>query len=231
MSSAGKWNSKRHIDYIIAKKSFHCGKCNTLVSLAAGVDYYYFGNGISIQEGTSTKVNDLEKTVAFIYGNASPIPFSKYFNNDFVVWKCEKCSAININDVLDSIPKSIVPVSSEFSDIKEISRIQDLDLVKLIEEFYKAKSLGFNSSATLLGRKILMHICVEQQIAKEGQKFTEYVDALKKSDLIGAKWKDKVDKLRTLGNDEAHKIKIASSDELNMISSIIKNLFTSIYID
>jgi len=128
------------------------------------------------------------------------------------------------------IPKSIVPKSSEYSEIKEITNIKDEILKELIKEFYSAKKLSLRSAATLLARKILMHIAVDQKLAKEGVNFLEYVSVLKESDLIGRNWKNRIDRIRQLGNDETHNIKIASPEELDNISEVIKNLLSNIYL-
>lgn len=232
----GNWDRKNLKDLVIKNSSFLCGKCNTSTSLISGVDYFYFGNGIADNVNSQNiKLGDEKILIDRRDGRGFQDMFliEEYFKGDFIAWKCEKCLNVNINEAISEKPKSIIPISNEYSEIKEISKIPESEknLVNLIEEFYKAKNLGFNSSATLLGRKILMHICVEQKIAEEGKKFIEYVDALKNSDLVGSKWKLKIDKIRTLGNDEAHKIKIASDDELNLVSSVIKTLLTNIYLD
>ncbi|MCL8213401.1 hypothetical protein LD119_00329 [Mesoplasma sp. JKS002660] len=201
------WKNFNRERMAIQQMSYFCHNCATLTDLQSGTDYIYFACNQSF--------NDTDE---------------KFFSKDFISWKCNKCLLINLNVANSMIPKSIVPKSSEYSEIKEITNIKDEILKELIKEFYSAKKLSLRSAATLLARKILMHIAVDQKLAKEGVNFLEYVSVLKESDLIGRNWKNRIDRIRQLGNDETHNIKIASPEELDNISEVIKNLLSNIYL-
>ncbi len=201
-----KWNNEWREDIAISFHSYLCGECDTLTNLESGADYIYFASDNRPNTGTG------------------------WYSKDYVSWKCNRCLSINLNQADSSIPKSIIPKSKEYSEIKEITNIDDEILKELIKEFYDAKNLSLRSAATLLARKILMHIAVEQKLADEGIQFVLYVNALKESDLIGRNWKSRIDKIRNLGNEENHNIKIASIEELDNISEVIKILLSNIYL-
>ena len=102
-----------------------------------------------------------------------------------------------------------------------------------IEEIYKElKDTNKNSSFTavsLLGRKLIMHLAVSVAGAKEGEKFVQYVEHLKKSNYIPPNGDKILEYIKDLGNEKNHEIKIGTKDEAEKILKFIEALLIFMY--
>ncbi|WP_027063297.1 DUF4145 domain-containing protein [Mesoplasma seiffertii] len=222
MASSKVWKAEVKENYAIDNHTYMCGKCNVMFSLQSGIDYIYFGG--------NQYDDDFFKEQTFLHNSLDLWDYT-FYEGDYILWKCNFCRNINKNAALISSPASIVPTDKDFLEIKEYDKISEESLKKIIKEFYITRGLHLNSSATMLARKILMHIAVEQNLCQEGRKFIQYVEAIKESDLVGRNWKEKIDLIRKLGNEENHEVKVATDEELTNISNVLKNLLTNIYTD
>ncbi len=214
-----KWNNKSYQKKIIDNYSFICSKCNVLTNISSGIDYYYFGNG----KNAHNVVDDR------FYLSAGIVTTKEYYLGDYITWKCNICEAITVSEPFNKKPVPILPNNKELFEIEKCP-IKDNNLKKLIKEFYTVRNLKLNSSATLLARKILMFIAIEQKLSSENEKFIKYVDDIKNSQLVSKNWKPKIDLIRQIGNQENHKITIATDEDLENISNVLKHLLECVYL-
>ena len=89
-------------------------------------------------------------------------------------------------------------------------------------------SYGAFTAAVLVGRKLLMHIAVEQG-ASAGLNFIEYVDFLVDNHYAPPKSKSWVDKIRTQGNEATHEIVLKKRDDADDILTFLEMLLKFIY--
>lgn len=152
----------------------------------------------------------------------------------YIAWICPTCKKPNLHEnnfeeAITIVPKYGISISKQY--VK-----RNKNTVKLLQEFFKCKSIGAYSACILLGRKILMHIALEEEdininksSIKEGKGFLYYVDEIVKSAVLGKKWKPKLDKLRDLGNNENHDNKIATKNDADIVADIIVGLIYNLY--
>jgi len=103
---------------------------------------------------------------------------------NYIMAVCPNCKYFTINNLDTDEPISLVLNSSVHNEI--INKIFDEFLKKLFLEFNQAYSYNLNSAATLLARKILMHIAVSEG-AKENENFVYYINYIAEQNLIGIK--------------------------------------------
>lgn len=161
--------------------------------------------------------------------------YNKGFNNlDEISFVCsyKSCGKISFN-TLDGKPKyTPVSLSKKENEILSllISKKQEI-LKNLLQEYFYALTLKHNSSATLLARKILIHFACELGCTyKKAEKITYYVDYIKNDGVLGKKWNEKLDLIRTLGNDESHQLKIATDNELQNIKLIMEHFINCYFL-
>ncbi|MCO5113286.1 MAG: DUF4145 domain-containing protein [Bdellovibrionaceae bacterium] len=103
---------------------------------------------------------------------------------------------------------------------------------ELVANLYKEALASFSvssfTSVVMLCRKILMNLSVENG-AKEGLAFTQYIDFLNESGLIPPKGRPSVEKIRIMGNEANHTIKIYTEDNANTILKLTKYLLVFNY--
>ena len=87
---------------------------------------------------------------------------------------------------------------------------------------------GAFTAAVLVGRKLLMHIAVDQG-AKAGLPFTQYVDFLVDNHFSPPNSKNWVDKIRTHGNEATHELLIKTQVEADDILTFLEMLLKFIY--
>jgi hypothetical protein len=90
--------------------------------------------------------------------------------------------------------------------------------------------IGINAShaAVMVGRKILMHVAVEQG-AGEGRRFVEYVDYLVENNLVPPGTRDWVDEIREVGNDANHEISPITQAEARAVVDFVAMLLKLVY--
>jgi hypothetical protein len=77
---------------------------------------------------------------------------------------------------------------------------------ELYEEARRCMSVSAYTSAVLACRKILMNVAVAEKVAKEGESFVTYVEALADAGYVPPKGKAWLDRIRKLGNEATHEI-------------------------
>lgn len=99
---------------------------------------------------------------------------------------------------------------------------------QLYAEIRKATGVNSYTVAVLGCRKMLMHIAVEKG-AKEGQGFIDYVEYLVDNHYAPPGSKPWVDKIREVGNDANHEIKIMAKDQAVELVNFVEMLLKFIY--
>lgn len=121
-----------------------------------------------------------------------------------LIFVCPNCNAPIILD--DKGKQPLLPLQGE--EIRHLPKSID----QIYSEIRKSMQSGCFNGATMLMRKLIMHISVEEG-AKEGKNFTEYIDFLCENHTTPPKSKNKADSVRTLGNDTNHKIENRTREE------------------
>lgn len=98
----------------------------------------------------------------------------------------------------------------------------------LYEEARTCVSAGAHHAAVMVGRKILMHIAVEQG-APTGEGFVKYVDYLVTKNLVPPGTKDWVDEIRQIGNDANHEIFEIEEGEAKATVDFVEMLLRLLY--
>lgn len=99
---------------------------------------------------------------------------------------------------------------------------------ELYEEARICTSVNCYTAATMVARKLLIHIAVNKG-AKEGKSFKSYVDFLDDEGYIPKSGKDWVDTIRTLGNDANHEISKVSQEDTKQLLTFVFFLLSNIY--
>lgn len=102
------------------------------------------------------------------------------------------------------------------------------DIDDLYREIRDATAANAYTAAVMAARKLLMHIAVECG-DKAGKTFAEYVDYLETNHHTPPNSKIWVDKIRKLGNEANHEIKIMGTEEATNIIKFIEMLLKFIY--
>jgi hypothetical protein len=132
-------------------------------------------------------------------------------DSDALIYICPHCAHPTYFMGDRQIPKSLQG--------KVIDKLP-VDIAEVYREI--RSSIGNNNytAAVLLSRKLLMHLAVNVG-ANEGLKFIAYVDFLNNSGFVPPTSKSWLDKIRSLGNVQNHKISIAAEvDAINMTKFI-----------
>lgn len=98
----------------------------------------------------------------------------------------------------------------------------------IYNEIRECYSIGAFTSIGLLGRKLLMHVAV-QEGAEEDKSFLYYVNYLNDNRYVPKKSKHLLEFLRSQGNDANHFVQILQKEEAEKIISFIELILTFIY--
>lgn len=102
------------------------------------------------------------------------------------------------------------------------------DIAELYGEARDCVSIGANHAAVMVGRKVLMHVAV-QNGAEEGKGFVEYVDYLEANNLVPPGTRAWVDEIRQVGNDANHEIFEISVEEAKGVVDFVTMLLKLLY--
>lgn len=102
------------------------------------------------------------------------------------------------------------------------------DVATLYDEARRDCSNGCFTSATLILRKILMHLAVDKG-AKPGLKFEQYVDHLGANGFVPPDGRPWVDKIRSKGNEANHEITIMDEQDTDDVLVFTEMLLRFIY--
>lgn len=107
---------------------------------------------------------------------------------------------------------------------QHVDKLPD-DIAALYAEARTCTKEGCFTAATMLCRKMLMNISVEEG-AKEGLRFVEYVDFLFNNHHVPPKAKQQLKLVKDIGNESNHKIQPRSQKEasqvLNFLGMVLK---------
>jgi hypothetical protein len=119
---------------------------------------------------------------------------------------------------------TIVPESPFGDAVEHLSPKLD----ELYSEARSCVSVGANHAAVMVGRKIVMHVAVEQG-APKGEGFLTYVDYLVDNHRVPPNTKDWVDEIRQVGNDANHEIFDIGADQAKAIVEFVTMLLKLLY--
>jgi hypothetical protein len=141
-------------------------------------------------------------------------------NLDGFVYICPICLGPTFFDVFDNQ----MPGVSLGNEVKNLpSQIETI-----WSEIRGSTSDGSYTSAVLMGRKLLMHIAVNEG-AKDGISFVEYVNYLVDNHYAPPNSKKWVDKIRSHGNEANHEIVIKKKEDAEEIMVFLEMLLKFIY--
>lgn len=84
------------------------------------------------------------------------------------------------------------------------------------------------TAATMLCRKLLMHVAVDQQ-AEAKKTFQFYVEYLVEKGLVSAGARGWVDAIRKAGNEPNHEIQTVSKSEAERTMAFVEGLLRNVY--
>jgi DNA-directed RNA polymerase subunit RPC12/RpoP len=140
---------------------------------------------------------------------------------DGMIYICPNCRRPTFFHEIEKTRTPGVALGGEVENLPE-------DIKKLWAEMRTSTSHGAYTAAVLSGRKLLMHIAVEQK-AKENLGFIEYVDYLVDNHYAPPNSKVWVDKIRAHGNEANHKIVIKNEGDAKEIITFLEMLLRFIY--
>jgi hypothetical protein len=97
------------------------------------------------------------------------------------------------------------------------------DVEKTYNEARDCMAVAAYTAATMLCRKILMHIAVEEK-ANDNLSFKQYVDYLVANNYVPPKGRGWVDKIRNKGNEVNHELTFASQEEAKELLGFVEML-------
>lgn len=110
---------------------------------------------------------------------------------------------------------------------KNINKLPE-QVSTIYNEIRECYSVGAFTSIGLLGRKLLMHVAV-QEGAEEDKKFVYYVDYLNDNGYVPRKSKHLLEFLRSQGNDANHDVIVLQKEDAEKIISFIELILTFMY--
>lgn len=110
---------------------------------------------------------------------------------------------------------------------KDLNNIPQ-NINNLYEEARRCYSADAYTGVILLCRKLLMHVAIDQG-AKCNKKFIDYVNFFVEEHYINVKSKPWIDRIRQMGNDANHEIKINSEKDARMIILFCEMLLATVY--
>lgn len=137
------------------------------------------------------------------------------------IYICPNCNQI----ILYNIYQDEVFPLGKFG--KNINKLPE-QVSAIYNEIRECYSIGAFTSIGLLGRKLLMHVAV-QEGAEEDKAFWYYVNYLNDNGYVPKKSKHLLEFLRSQGNDANHFVQILQKEEAEKIISFIELILTFIY--
>jgi hypothetical protein len=140
---------------------------------------------------------------------------------DAAIYICPVCRRLTFFDFTESSQLPGVSIGSAVKDLpKEINDIWS--------EIRGSTSRGAYTSAVLAGRKLLMHIAVEQGAAT-GLSFVQYIDYMVSNHFAPPNSKVWIDKIRSHGNEANHEIVLKKREDAEEIMVFLEMLLRFIY--
>lgn len=140
---------------------------------------------------------------------------------DYYVGQCPNCGGPVI---VGTNTSAVFPPVKSFDEVKELPK----DIETLYNEMREAYSVQAYTCCVITGRTLLANIAIEQG-ADDNKSFTFYVNYLVDNFLPKSSSKPWVDKVRALGNESAHHMKIADKEaattSMKFLEAILKNVY------
>ncbi|MFA5196854.1 MAG: DUF4145 domain-containing protein [Patescibacteria group bacterium] len=137
------------------------------------------------------------------------------------IYVCPSCGKPNFFDTEDQqTPRPLIG--------REIKNLP-ADICNIYKEIRDCIKNGNYTAATLLGRKLIMHLSVDIAGAKEGESFVKYVEYLKSSGFTPPKSESLLNYIKDTGNEKNHEIKEGTAGEAEKILSFIEVLLLFMY--
>lgn len=181
---------------------------------------------IKIYSSQSTNKSPISCTCGHCNKNISLNIYAYYYstllNKDvYYTGQCPYCGKPIIYDILD---ESSIPYASIFENIFHLPP----DIDTLYNQIKSAFSIGAYTCCVITARTLMANIAIEQG-ADPGKNFVDYVNYLQESCLPAKTNNTWVDKIRQLGNNSTHKLKIATKEDaelsIKFIVAILKNVY------
>lgn len=137
------------------------------------------------------------------------------------IYICPNCNQI----ILYNIYQDEVFPLGKFG--KNINKLPE-QVSAIYNEIRECYSIGAFTSIGLLGRKLLMHVAV-QEGAEGDKKFVYYVDYLNDNGYVPRKSKHLLEFLRSQGNDANHDVIVLKKEDAEKIISFIELILTFMY--
>ena len=165
----------------------------------------------------STRIGWFAQTDRYPYGF---LPERSFIH----VYICTHCGCPTTFCVDQQIPSPATGQDFDATDKTEDVQV----IVELYNEAREALRHDAPSCATLMFRKILMHIAVAEG-AKAGLNFVQYVTYLKDQNVVGRPLYGLLDTIKQRGNDENHQLVRAESHEAMDLLKLTTLLLQSVY--
>ncbi len=140
---------------------------------------------------------------------------------DGCIYECPNCRRPTFFDIN---AQTQLPGVTQGGSVKHLPH----DIETLYNEIREETGYNAFTSAVLVGRKLLMHIAVEQG-AEKNLNFLQYVDYLVENHFAPPKSKIWVDKIRKLGNEANHEIitmtKENAQDTITFLEMLLKFIY------
>lgn len=176
-----------------------CGHCNNTISLNAFAEY-------------SRQVNEtIPSTTKTIVKSTK----------EFITGQCPYCGKPIIYQVDNG---RVLPPVSNFENIPFLPK----DIEILYKECKTAFSVGAYTCCVITTRTLMANIAVEQGDTP-GKGFVDYVTYLQNNCLPPKTNNAWVDKIRRLGNDSTHKLKIATKEDAELAIKFIIAILRNVY--
>lgn len=179
---------------------------------------------------------DGDKNHRKLFSKTSKSSFTKT-TDEFCVVECLGCDTVSFLQIL-RLSKKGKPIHFNYPHDEHFVYYAFLPdqyikkLPKSIRKLYEEVMVAFNAdSAILCGvglRGLVEAICIDQSV--KGSNLQEKIKRLHNEGWISRSELPILDKLRLIGNDSAHKIKIWPMRKLELALGIINHVLTSIYI-
>lgn len=157
-----------------------------------------------------------------------------FLDHEFMIIQCGGCDNVSFVDaipVIGDVHQYPEPVKKDLQGLF----LQSHELKKVPKEIsglYEEVSITLRHSASILAgiglRTLVEAICLQQKI--EGYNLQIKIKELLTHGLISKQEEPILDKLRTIGNAAAHKIKAVDADSLRHALLIVNHILRSIYI-
>lgn len=165
--------------------------------------------------GHSSCGRDVASIVGWYYNNSSVGRAEGY------IYICPMCHRPSFFDATDNLQMPGISFGRNIESLPD-------DVGEVYEEIRKATGVGSYTAVVLACRKLLMHIAVEKG-ATTNLGFIDYVEYIVDNHYTPPGSKPWVDKIRTVGNEANHEIRIMKREQAEELVNFLEMLLKFIY--